>query len=265
MPYKVIEVNGKKYSELGEGDKAIFVHADGTETPFDAEGATARIAALNAEQTQRRHENNELKNRVKLFEGIDDPEKAREALQTVANLGTGELKTAAQVQEIKDAAKKAAEDQVKDAQTKAANDLIAANKEKEALQQQLNQQMIGGGFARSKFIAEKVVVPSDMMQSMFGANFKVEEGKLVPYTDPSHATKVYSKKNPGELADMDEALEQLVAAYPNKEHILKGAGGGSGGGQGSADRGGLSKEAFDKLDPVARMNLSRGIRPQPGK
>lgn len=261
MPYKIVEINGKRYAEVNEDDKAIFVHPDGTETPFDADGATSRIAALNKEDTARRHENNDLKRRLAAFEGIEDAEAARKAMETIANLGSGEMKTAAQVAEIKEAARKAAEDQVRDAQRKAAEELQRAAAERDELRNQLHQEKIGGGFARSKFIADKVAVPPEFMERFFGQNFKIEEGKVVAY-DGSGA-KLYSKARPGELADMDEALEQLVLSYPNKDHILKGAGGGSGGGQGASDRGGLSKEAFDKLDPVAKMNISRGIRPGP--
>lgn len=259
MPYKIVEVGGKKYAELGENDNAIFVHSDGTEAPFDAEGATSRIAALNAEQANRRHENNDLKNRLKAFEGIDDPDKARDALKTVEGLSAGELKTAAQVNEIKDAAKKSAEAQVAEAQRKATNDLLEANKKLETLESQLHEEKIGGGFARSKFIAEKVAVPADMMQKFFGQYFKIEDGQTVAYGPGGE--KLYSKTRAGEIATIDEALEQLVASYPNKEYILKGTGGGSGGGPGAADRGGLNKADFDKLDPVSKMNLARGVRP----
>lgn len=259
MPYKIVEVAGKKYAELGDNDNALFIHADGTETAFDADGATSRIAALNAENANRRHSENDLKNKLKAFEGIDDPDKARDAIKTVEGLSAGELKTAAQVNEIREAAKKAAEDQVKDAQKKAATDLQEAEKKLASLEVQLHSEKIGGGFARSKFISEKVAVPPDMMEKFFGQNFKLEEGKIVAYD--ANGGKLYSKARPGELADMDEALEQLVASYPNKEYVLKGTGGGSGGGQGAGDRGGLTKEAFDKLDPVARMNIARGVRP----
>lgn len=256
MPYKVIDVGGKKYAELGENDNAIFVHADGTETPFDADAATSRIAALNGESTGRRHEINQLKQKLVGFEGIEDPEKAKEALATVANLSSGELKTAAQVQEIKDQARIAAEQQVTDAQRKFATDLQEASKKVETLEGQLYEEKIGGMFARSKYVQEKLAIPADIAQNFFGGQFKVEEGKIIGYDNTGG--KLYSKARPGELAEGDEAIEMLVVAYPNKEHILKGGGGGSGGTGGNGNTGGLSKEAFAKLDPVARMNVARG-------
>ncbi len=259
MPYKVVEVGGKKYAELGEGDNAIFIHPDGSEVPFDASGATSRIAALNAENATKRHENNELKRKVEAFAGIEDAEAARQALETVKNLEVGELKTAKQVQEIKDQAKIAAEALITEANRKAAQDLLDAQKKLQDLEGQLHKEKIGGGIARSKFVQEKMAIPPDMVESFFGKNLKLEEGKIVGYR--ADGSKIFSKKNPGDVADLEEAIEIMVGEYPNKENILKGAGGGSGGGEGAANRGGLSKEAFDKLDPVQRMNIARGVRP----
>lgn len=259
MPYKLIEQGGKKYAEVDENGLAIFITADGSEHPFDADGATSRITALNKEQADKRGENNTLKQKLAAFEGIDDPAAAKSALEIVKNLEVGELKNAKQVQEIKDAAKIAAEQQVADANKKSAQDLIEAKQKLDALEVELHKEKIGGGIARSKYVQEKLAIPPDMVESFFGRNLKLEEGKIVGYD--SAGTKIYSKKNPGELADLEESLEIMVTNYPNKENILKGAGGGSGGGTGAADRGGLSKEAFDKLDPVAKINVSRGIRP----
>lgn len=257
MPYKIVEVGGKKYIEA-EDDKAVFVHADGTEAPLDAEGTLARITALNAESTGRRHEINELKKTVARFEGIEDPEKAKEAIATVANLSSGELKTAAQVEEIKRAAQKAAETQVADAQRKAAEDLKKASDKAEKLEAELFNEKIGGGFARSKFVAEKMTIPPDIAQNFFGKNFKIVEGAIEAYD--SAGMKLYSKTRGGELANFDEAIEQLVSAYPNKDAILKGAGGGSGG-TGNDDKNRPSKDALKGLDPVARMNVARGVAP----
>ncbi len=254
MPYKIAEINGKKYVEV-EDDKAIFVHADGTEAPFDAEGTLARVTALNAESTGRRHEINDLKKKLAGFEGIEDPEAAKKALETMANLQVGELKTAAQVAEIKTAAQKAAEEQVASAQKKAAEDLRKANEEKDKLQAELFSEKVGGNFARSKFVQEKLSIPADIAQNFFGQNFKVVDGKLEAYFPTGE--KIYSKTRGGELATFDEAIEQLVSSYPNKDHILKGVGGG-GGANGNDGKNKTDKEKLKGMSPVQRMNIARG-------
>lgn len=266
MPFKTIEINGKKYIETMEDDKAAFVTADGTETAFDADAATARIAALNAESAGRRVELNDAKKKLEAFKDIPDPSKAIEAMKTVENLGAGELKTAAQVAEIREAAKKAAEQQVADAQRQAAEDLKKERERADTLELTLNKEMVGGVFDRSTFVKEKLSIPPDIAKNFFGGNMRVEDGKIVAYD--ANGSKIYSKKRPGEVATADEAIEILVDAYPNKASIIKGPGGGSGGGNGGGgdDKryGGLSKAEYDKLSPVQRLNISRGVSPGTG-
>ncbi|NOM41833.1 DUF6651 domain-containing protein, partial [Klebsiella pneumoniae] len=93
----------------------------------------------------------------------------------------------------------------------------------------LYAEMIGGNFARSKFIADKLAVPADMVQATFGRNLKIEDGKVVAYD--AQGQKIFSRARPGELADFDEALETLVSQYPHRDHILKSSDANGGGAQ----------------------------------
>ncbi|MFU6964058.1 DUF6651 domain-containing protein [Pseudomonas aeruginosa] len=86
---------------------------------------------------------------------------------------------------------------------------------------------IGGSFSRSKFVADRLAVPADMVQSVFGKHLKIEDGNVVAYD--AHGNKLYSKARPGEAADFDEALEILVDQYPYRDQILKGSGHSGGG------------------------------------
>jgi hypothetical protein len=63
--------------------------------------------------------------------------------------------------------------------------------------------MIGGRFGGSKFISEKMAIPTEFVRSYFGQNFKIEEGKVVAYD--GQGNKVFSRTKPGELASFDEA------------------------------------------------------------
>ncbi|TPS32705.1 hypothetical protein FJU48_18195, partial [Acinetobacter baumannii] len=69
----------------------------------------------------------------------------------------------------------------------------------------MHKELIGGGFARSKYIQDNIAVPVDMVQATFGQHFKIEEGKVVAYDQ--NGEKIYSRVRPGELANVDEALE----------------------------------------------------------
>lgn len=212
----------------------IFIHPNGTEAPFDADNTLGTITRLNGEAKAHREGKEAAEAKLKSFEGIEDGAAALAALNTVKSLSSGELKTAAQVKEIQDAAAKTAQEQVA-AQAKASatqmQDLSAQLERRTA---ELNNHMIGGSFASSKLLTDdknplRLVVPVEMARSYFGNNFKVEDGKIVPYD--ASGNKIFSPTRPGEIADFDEGLSQLVQASPFKDQIIRGSGASGGGAQ----------------------------------
>lgn len=263
MPFK-LDSNGHIVTQ-GEGDKKlpIFVHPDGREVPFDADTTVSTISRLNGEAKAHREAKEAAEAKLKGFEGIDDAEAARNALQTVKNLKEGELVTAGKVQEIKDAAAASAKQAVADA-TRAA----------EARERELTEQVgkltadrdariVGGSFAGSKFISDRLAIPADIAQKVFGDRFKVENGKLVP-TDAS-GNPIFSASRHGEHADFEEAIAVMVNAYPHKESILKASGatgGGANGNQGgSGGKRTMTRAQFDALDPAAKAAAVTGKDP----
>lgn len=238
----------------------VYVHDDGREIPHDAAGTVATISRLNGEAKSHRERAEAAEARVKLFEGIEDAEAARKAIETVKNIKDGELVAAGKVEEIKAAAKKAAEEQVEAANKQFVTDLTKTKSERDALQQQLYDERIGGSFDRSKFIADKLAIPGDMARAAFGKAFKIEEGKVVAYD--ANGNKIFSRVRPGDIANFDEALETLVESYPHRDQILKGSGasgsGASGGGGSGTGSKTLSRTAFDALAPDKQMAHIKG-------
>lgn len=202
--------------------KPVYVTDDGQEVAFDAVETTAAIKRLNGEAKGHRERAEAAEKALKAFEGID-PEAAAKALDTVTKLDQKKLIDAGEVDKVRAEITKNWESK-----------LSEAEKAKQALEQQLHNELIGGNFARSKVIAEKLAIPADLVQAAFGSAFKVENGRVVAYDKNDQA--IYSKANPSEPAGFDEALLSLVDAYPNKEHILKGSGA-SGSGAGSSSAG----------------------------
>lgn len=203
--------------------KPVYVTDDGQEVAFDAVETTAAIKRLNGEAKGHRERAEAAEKALKAFEGID-PEAAAKALDTVTKLDQKKLIDAGEVDKVRAEITKNWESK-----------LSEAEKAKQALEQQLHNELIGGNFARSKVIAEKLAIPADLVQAAFGSAFKVENGRVVAYDKNGQA--IYSKANPSEPAGFDEALLSLVDAYPNKEHILKGSGAsGSGAGSSSASK-----------------------------
>ena len=210
-----LDENGNAVLQDG---KPVYVHEDGKEVAFDAPGTVATITRLNSEAKGHRERADNAEKAVKAFEGIDDPAAAKKALATVANLDAKTLVDAGEIEKVKAEISKAFQLQLDEVTGKA-----------QTLEQQLYAEKIGGSFSRSKFIADKLAVPADMVQATFGQNLKVEDGKVVAYD--AQGQKIFSRARPGELADFDEAIETLVSQYPHRDHILKSSGANGGGAQ----------------------------------
>lgn len=129
----------------------VYVHADGKEIPFDANKATVKIAELNGEAKQHREAKEAVEAKLKAFEGIADPKAAIKALETVKNLDDKKLIDAGEVEKVKAEMRKTFDEQLAESKSHA-----------EKLQSQLHAELIGGSFARSKYAAEHLNLPSDV-------------------------------------------------------------------------------------------------------
>lgn len=237
----------------------IFVHSDGREAPFDADSTVATIGRLNGEAKSHREAKEAAELRLKSFEGIEDGPAALAALETVKNIKAGDLTTAAKVQEIKDAAAKSANEAVAAATRAAEETQRTLTEQNTKLTQDLNNHIIGGSFAGSKFIADKLAIPADIAQKVFGDRFKVDNGKLVPMDQ--NGQPIFSATNHGNHADFEEALQVMVGQYANKDMILKGSGasggGATGGGSGGGDGKTMTRAQWDSASQSDRMSFSK--------
>jgi hypothetical protein len=239
--------------------KPVYVKPDGTDLVFDAEQAFTKIGQLTGENADYRKRYTEAEAKVKAFDGIDDPEAAKKALETMQNIDQGRLLTAGKVEELKASITKTAEEKVADVLKQSKSQIDQLTQERDTFRDQLNEEKIGGGFSRSKFIQEKIAIPADMVRAAFGKAFKVEDGKTVAYG--ADGKPIYSRSRMGEIADFDEALEILVDQYPYKEQILKGSGAsGSGAANGNGTNHGgkkvYSRSQFNALDPAAQRSAA---------
>lgn len=225
--------------------KPVYVHDDGKEIPFDAPGTVATISRLNAEAKSHRERAETAEASLKAFDGISDAAQARKALETVQNLDAKKLVDAGEVEKVRAEAIKAVEEKY--------GPIVA---ERDKLQAELVTEKVGGSFSRSKYIAEKLAIPADLVQARFGSQFKVEDGKVVAYDQSGN--RIFSRSSPGEVAQFDEALDILVEQYPYRAHIVKGSGASGGGSQGGGSGGGAGKKnvnrsTFDSMAPDKQM------------
>ena len=239
--------------------KPVYVYDDGQERAFDAAQTVQKISQLNSEAKGHREAKEAAEAKLKMFEGIEDGEAARKALEMMKNIDEGKLIAAGKVEEIKEAAKRTALEQVAQATRDAEAKFKAVSEQNATLTQQLNSHIIGGSFANSKYISEKMAVPHDIVQAMFANNFKVDNGKLMALDKSGNP--IFSATNHGEHADFDEALGMMVNAYPHKDSILKGSGAGGSGAKPGSGGGGdktVSRQQFGQMSPTAQRDFMKG-------
>lgn len=246
MKLKTIDKDGMTYAEVRDG-KPVYLDDAGAEVAFDAPATVGTINRITGESQRYKERAQAAETSLKAFEGIEDPAKARDALNTVKNLDDKKLIDAGQVETIKAEAIKAVEERYK-----------PIVEERDQLKTDLYGEKIGGAFSRSPLIVgekAKFAIPADLVQARFGQHFKIEDGKTVA-TDAA-GNKIYSKARPGEYADFDEALEIIVEAYPHKDSILKSSGQSGSGAQGNQGGGQGGAADLSKLSPVERINAAR--------
>lgn len=228
MKLKTVQVNGKTYAEVGEKGNPVY-EEDGSVFEFDAQSAKDRIHSVNEEAKNHRLKAKDLEEKLNKFEGVD-PEQAKKDRATVKDIDLSKIKTPEEIEKVKKALSESYEEKIK------ATNLTWEGKINKLTEQTKNQEasirklLVGNAFASSTFIQENLNIPSDIVETFFGKNFKVEgEGealKVVGYK--STGEKIYSRTSPGTEASFEEALSILLNEYPNKEKIMVGGTGGSG-------------------------------------
>ena len=240
--------NGWKVDDDGKlvvDDKGnpVYIGSDGKEQ--SVQGDT--ISRLNGEAKTHREAKEKAEADLAKYADID-PVKAKEALETIAKLDAKQLIDAGEVDKVRDEISKGFTAQI-------------AEKDKaiEGLTGDLNGLKLETAFANSGFLQDRVGIPAEAFKAVFAKNFKVEDGKPVPYGPDGN--KVYSKKNMGEIAGFDEALEILVGQSPNKDAYLKADGGsgsgssGGGGGRGTGRR--IMRSEFEKMSPAQQAEAAQ--------
>lgn len=238
MKLKTVEIEGKNYAEI-DNDGRVLYDDGGKEFAFDADQTYQKIQELTNESKNHRESkeslDKELKKISKQIEGVD----------------LSKMVDAGKLDEVRAEVAKSYQSQL-DESTQA----------REKLEQQYNSEKLNSAFASSKFINDSLAVPPDMALSTFGSRFKIEDGKLLA-TDAS-GNMIYSRKRPGEPADFDEAISQIVEAYPYKDRILKASNQSGTGGDGGSNDGGVQRTVtraeFDGMNAVQRAELSKDMQ-----
>jgi hypothetical protein len=236
MKLKTVEVNGTVYAEVRDG-QPVYTHADGKEVQFDAPHAVETIKRVSDERDKAR----DAEKKLAAFADLD-PEQARKALATVRNLGDSKLVEAGKVDELVKARLDEATRAWESEKTKLSEQITSE-------QGKVRKHLISSQFATSK-VLEKTVLTPDIAEKAWGDHFRVEGDQVVGYR--ADGSKIYNRSRPGDLADFDEVLDQLIESHPQKDRILRGSGSSGSGATGST-RGAESAGKFDNLPPEERL------------
>jgi hypothetical protein len=230
-----LDANG--HVVVQDGKPVYIDDVDNKEIAYDVDQMRKTIAIVNEESRQRRLKIDELTGSMSKHGNVTAEEVAA-AFKTIEELGGAEgiakLKEKGKV-DI-EAVKKSISDAY-EAKLTTAGQTIAAK------DNTIVDLMVGSQFNSSEFITKKLVIPPDMARAKFGQHFKIENGQVVAYMGEHPIT---SRDRPGQNATFDEAMAEIVGAYPYKEQILRGAnasGGGAGGGGGPQDFGSVKSRA----------------------
>ena len=237
-----LDANGHVVVENG---MPVYEYDDGSAKPFDAAQSAATIKRVNAEAKAHREAKEAAEQRAAAFAGIEDAEAARQALQTVASMD-GKLKV--EIERVRDETAKSYQARI-----------VAAEAKAKAIEQSLHGELIGGGFARSKFIADKLAIPADVAQAFFGSAFVIENGQMV--AKGKDGLPILSKTT-GQPASFDEAIEVLVGGYERKDLILRadqkaGTGAKPGTAGSGAPKQTITRGQFDSLDQGGRAAFAK--------
>ena len=181
----------------------VWMNADGSESVLKHD--TLNNLRTEAQTWRTRAEEN--LNKLKSFEGIDAT-KAREALEKIGKIDQKTLIDSGKVDEVRNSMKAEYDSQISE-----------KDKAFGELQGKFNGMVLDMAFSSSDFIRDNVAIPAEMFRSFFGQQFKVVDGKIEAFAKDGN--RLMSKKNIGEFADFNEAIEILVDSYPQKDAILK--------------------------------------------
>lgn len=245
-----LKLDDQGHAALSDG-KPVYVFEDGKESPFDVPEMYERLSRDGRRNSDLQKTIETAEAKLKAFDGLDAAA-ARTALDTVKNLDLKKLVDAGEIDKVKQEAVRAMEEKIKAVEAR----ISPIEQERDSFRNAFHGEKIGNAFANSKYIADKLAIPSDVVQAMFAKNIKFEDAGVVGYD--AAGNKLYSRAKPGDLAPFDEALELLVESYPNRERILKGSGANGGGAKGGGNGGKrtVSRAQFDKMDPVVQSQTA---------
>lgn len=270
---KTLPDGGYETVQVGDVVLPLVEYEDGTTKPLDFPKLIKTVKRVQDEKTKIVTERDDAK---KGFESIlaHLPEDVREddngrqewfrsalkSMETVASLDAGDLSTAEQLERAKTGVAKNYEEKVRNLETRNKDLLTAKEQVEKDLSGRISSMRRSHAFATSTFVRDRLRIPVDVAEAYFSPHFVDEGGKLVGKFQ--NGEKIYSRDNPTEDANFDDALGQLVERHPDKSRLLAGTGGDGVGVPASSARTGatgdkntITREELRKLPQAKQREL----------
>lgn len=211
MKLKIDPTTGK--AEVKDG-MPVYVGDDGAETTYDLPKLLASVGATRDERDRFQREAKAAADALRQFGTTDDEIKAAvEKLKLARGLDDKKLVDAKGVDEVV---------QGRLAEATKAWQEEKANLERAAAEAnaKVRQFLISGRLRSSKVLEEYLSTP-DLIELALGQHFDVDGDQVVAFRDPTKKDRIYSAKDPGKPADVDEALAILLKSHPNHDKWKK--------------------------------------------
>lgn len=239
---------------LSDG-KPVYVHDDGKEIPFDVPQAFAKIKELNAESKKWREQFEDAKKKVDMI-GDMDIEKAKIAMELADKIETKKLIDSGELDKATAEMAKAMTAKTEEITRSMQAKLDSVQQERDELKTSFHSETLKSRFSTSEFLKKQTFLTPAVAMKQWESNLKMENGKIVPYDKDGN--KIYSRKNAGELAEFDEAVEVLFDGWEEKSHYRRGSDS-TGPGFTPGGQRPIGTE-WHKLTPTERLNAARGVK-----
>lgn len=248
-----------KLPVFSEDGKPVYFDPDGKELALDPVSMYQKIIDLGAENKKHREEKSSLKETVGLFEGIEDisewKTKADEALEKVANFNDKDWLAADKVEKLKADIKDSYEKQINQQKEQFKQIEDSFNQKFSKKDEQIRKLMVDNKFATHPLFSgtnpKTNVIPA-MAVDHFGKHFKIEEdkktGELSLIGHYPNGDIVYSKENPGEIAEFREAMNLIFESHPDRDQMIRSGKSGTGARDGMNDNDHDSGDELSKLE-----------------
>jgi len=274
MPLK-LKIDEKEQIEVRNG-MPVYLDDENKEIELDANMLFDKIKDLNGEAKQRRLESQALKDKYNVFNEIEDivawKGEADKAIKLATDIDESQLIQIGRVDEVK-ANMKLAHDEEKVNLKKAFEDESKKlNSQIESKDNTIFTLMVTSKFSQSSLFSgekPKTILPPEIAAKYFGHQFKVEKndnGVLQVIGYHLNGSQIYSRKNPGELADFEESITEIIDEYPMKDSIMRAGFDGSGGSGGDHGNGGdkiaVLKTKYNEALKTSNTQLAISLKNQ---